>query len=215
MEEKTLIESKKSPIISRTAVVGLALIVLALILRITFPEYWMKARIMDGGRVGLLDYLESLVLPYESWDFVFSGLFYIGVILLIYGVILLIAFRNVSMTVTDKRVFGTASWGKRIDLPLDMISAVATASLGGIAVSTSSGAIRFKGMKNNVEIHETISKLLLRRQETKTASEPVPAKPENKPQVKSDELRELKNLLDDGVITQEEFDAKKKQLLGL
>ncbi len=29
------------------------------------------------------------------------------------------------------------------------------------------------------------------------------------------ELRELKSLLDDGVITQEEFDAKKKQLLGL
>ena len=28
-------------------------------------------------------------------------------------------------------------------------------------------------------------------------------------------LRELKELLDMGVITQEEFDAKKKQLLGL
>ena len=30
-----------------------------------------------------------------------------------------------------------------------------------------------------------------------------------------DELRVLKGLLDDGIITQEEFDAKKKQLLGL
>jgi hypothetical protein len=29
------------------------------------------------------------------------------------------------------------------------------------------------------------------------------------------ELRKLKGLLDDGVITQEDFDAKKKQLLGL
>lgn len=31
----------------------------------------------------------------------------------------------------------------------------------------------------------------------------------------SDELRNMKSLLDDGIITQEEFDAKKKQLLGL
>ena len=31
----------------------------------------------------------------------------------------------------------------------------------------------------------------------------------------ADELRKWKQLLDDGVITQEEFDAKKKQLLGL
>ena len=31
----------------------------------------------------------------------------------------------------------------------------------------------------------------------------------------ADEIRETKKLLDDGIITQEEFDAKKKQLLGL
>ena len=31
----------------------------------------------------------------------------------------------------------------------------------------------------------------------------------------ADEIAKFKKLLDDGVITQEEFDAKKKQLLGL
>ncbi len=31
----------------------------------------------------------------------------------------------------------------------------------------------------------------------------------------ADEINKLKNLLDNGVITQEEFEAKKKQLLGL
>lgn len=31
----------------------------------------------------------------------------------------------------------------------------------------------------------------------------------------ADELKKYKDLLDNGVITQEEFDAKKKQLLGL
>jgi predicted Zn-dependent peptidase len=31
----------------------------------------------------------------------------------------------------------------------------------------------------------------------------------------ADELKKYKELLDQGIITQEEFDAKKKQLLGL
>lgn len=31
----------------------------------------------------------------------------------------------------------------------------------------------------------------------------------------ADEIRKFKELLDDGIITQEEFDAKKKELLGL
>ena len=31
----------------------------------------------------------------------------------------------------------------------------------------------------------------------------------------ADKIRELKDLLDDGILTQDEFDAKKKQLLGI
>ncbi|MBO4403956.1 MAG: SHOCT domain-containing protein [Treponema sp.] len=33
--------------------------------------------------------------------------------------------------------------------------------------------------------------------------------------INADELVKLKKLLDDGIITQEDFDAKKKELLGL
>ena len=39
--------------------------------------------------------------------------------------------------------------------------------------------------------------------------------PEIKPTDSIEELQRYKELLDTGVITQEEFDAKKKQLLGL
>ena len=31
----------------------------------------------------------------------------------------------------------------------------------------------------------------------------------------ADQLRDLKSLMDDGIITEEEFNAKKKELLGL
>ena len=40
-------------------------------------------------------------------------------------------------------------------------------------------------------------------------------KPDNTNAGNADELKKYKDLLDSGVISQEEFDAKKKQLLGL
>jgi len=51
-----------------------------------------------------------------------------------------------------------------------------------------------------------------------SAPQPVQAAPAiSAPQTSSaaDEIRKFKSLLDDGIITQEEFNAKKKQLLGL
>ena len=47
-----------------------------------------------------------------------------------------------------------------------------------------------------------------------TAPQPVQQIVEQKPSP-ADEIRKYKGLLDDGIITQEEFEAKKKQLLGL
>jgi hypothetical protein len=46
-------------------------------------------------------------------------------------------------------------------------------------------------------------------------SAPAPEVPPVKQQDATDELRKLKSLLDDGIITQEDFDKKKAQLLGL
>ena len=40
-------------------------------------------------------------------------------------------------------------------------------------------------------------------------------KRENSSESSADQIKKYKELLDDGIISQEEFDAKKKQLLGL
>lgn len=114
------------------------------------------------------------------------------------------------LTVTDKRVYGTAAFGQRIDLPLDSVSAVGLSMFKGIAVGTSSGKIRFLGISNREDIHKTVSDLLIQRQQEKNT--PQKQTPSHS---SADELGKFKKLLDDGAITQEEFDAKKKQLLGL
>lgn len=120
------------------------------------------------------------------------------------------------LTVTDKRIFGKVAWGKRVDLPLDKISSVGISVLKTIAVGTSSGKIKFSLIKNRDEVYDTINELLLLRQkQVQKQVEASPVMPVIKTESNPDELRKYKQLLDDGIISQEEFVAKKKQLLGL
>lgn len=114
--------------------------------------------------------------------------------------------------VTNKRIYGKAAFGRRVDLPLDAISAVGTGFFKSIIITTSSGKIKFSMMDNCNGLHHVISNLLIERQSKSVIATTV--KQEN-PQSNADELKKFKELLDAGVITQEEFDTKKKQLLGL
>ena len=70
--------------------------------------------------------------------------------------------------------------------------------------------IIIKNIKNG--IFNIVSDLLVKRQNETNISKSIVngVTPSN-----ADELKKYKGLLDSGVITQEEFEAKKKQLLGL
>lgn len=116
-------------------------------------------------------------------------------------------YNKFELVVTDKRVYGNTSFGKQVDLPLDSVSAVAIYRNNGISVATSSGKILFNKIKNRAEIYQIISSLLVNRQRKELSQK------ESIDNV--DEIKKLKELLDMGIITQEEFDKKKKELLGL
>jgi len=121
--------------------------------------------------------------------------------------------RSYELVVTDKRIYGNVAWGKRVDLPVDSISATATSrSLKGVTISTSSGRISFRVIKNADAIYQVVSNLLIERQQEKSKPAPITEAPKIN---EADQLKKYKELLDMGAITQEEFDAKKKQLLGL
>ena len=121
--------------------------------------------------------------------------------------------RSYELTVTDKRIYGKVAWGKRVDLPVDSVSATATIRLfKGVSVSTSSGRISFRVIKNADEIYKVMNNLLIERQQEKVNATVATAAPKSD---EADQIKKYKDLLDSGVITQEEFDAKKKQLLGL
>lgn len=161
-----------------------------------------------GYLPGLLDesgfYLRYYV-DFWAFPYVYIGLYFWGV-----AVCFLFTFfmmRKMQITVTDKRVCGKTYFGRSVDLPMDSISAVGSSWFNGIKVSTSSGKVSFLHIEKSKEIRELLCQLLIERQE-KLQSD-IPAKSN------ADELKKYKELLDGGIITQEEFDTKKKQLLGL
>ena len=211
MNEKIIIKSEQYNIkmFCKTAfMIAGGLCVLGLLLYLlNFDE--CRQYINYKGRVRAWSLFDNMFDPFSF----FPGLLIdLGLLAAIITAFISWWLSSYELTITDKRVFGRASFGKRVDLPLDSVSAVATGSLNGIAVATSSGRIVFKLIKNRDEIHKAVSELLINRQSKPAVT---PANEDKAPQSTADELKKYKELLDMGVISQEEFDAKKKQLLGL
>ena len=149
----------------------------------------------------------------ELWfDDILYYLIYLSIPTVIYIIVMLIikfVWDVMEINVTNKRVYGKTTFGKRVDLPLDSISSIGKIKLfKGIKVATSSGKISFSFIDNNESVYEAISKLLVDRQNSANASQ----KNNDNDYIK--ELKSLKELLDAGVITQEEYDTKKKEILS-
>ena len=99
-----------------------------------------------------------------------------------------------------------------------LLNTSATSSIAlfkGVSVATSSGKISFLLIKNANEVYTELNNLVINRQSEKTESKHTEIIKETQPLSNADELKKYKDLLDQGIITQEEFDAKKKQLLDL
>lgn len=124
------------------------------------------------------------------------------------------AIKGSEIVVEKDNVYSRAMFGTRVDLPVDSISAIGVAPLKSISVSTSSGAIRFCAIENVHEVKNVITALVKERQRKPQSPQPE-ASALKEHSSNADELKKYKELLDSGVITQEEFDAKKKQLLDL
>ena len=147
--------------------------------------------------------LEFQDLYWISWSI--FGLFVVIAIVL--------SLRAVELILTDKKItICNPIFKSTVELPVDSISAISKTSIftEGIAVATASGKITCFYIGNRDKIYEEINQLINKRQGTQSGITVV------KQDVSSaEELKKFKELLDAGIITQEEFDAKKKQLLGL
>lgn len=135
----------------------------------------------------------------------------ISVIIIVVSIIRLSYFENCTIFVTDKRVCGKTTFNKKFNFKIDYIkSASDIPRFHGVAVATSFGRFKIYYLKNSGDVYSSICRLLVNRQSEDTLKD-IPRQQYND----LDYLVKLKKLLDDDIITQEEFDAKKKQVLGL
>ena len=218
MEEKIIIQSKnKSASLIRNiiwafgVVIGVILFISETMSWKSYVEYVFRGETSEVVR-------EMSLLPFMFSEHANSGtLWYLLIpiaVAVVIGLVVYFAMHKIELTVTDKRVYGIAAFDKRVELPIDSVSAVGTGLFKSIAIATSSGKIAFAGIQNRNEVHKALSDLLIERQNKSAAVSATTIKQEI-PQSNADELKKYKELLDSGVISQEEFDAKKKQLLGL
>lgn len=148
------------------------------------------------------------VLCFECEGFL-GMILYLPVILIFVALFLGWEMNHCALTITNRRVSGKASFGKGVELPINQISAIGLGICNRISIATSSGRIHFWLVDNRDDVHNKLAELIGKVQE-ETTIKAVSASVSN-----ADELKKYKELLDSGVISQEEFDSKKKQLLGL
>ena len=160
--------------------------------------------VMNEGIVG--------IISFGGGQFFWLGIFMPFILIIVLSILLYFGLKNTLIIVTNRRVYGKTFFGANVDLPLDSISAVGTKCPKLISVSTSSGKISFV-CKNFKEIHTIIRELLIKRQEKTIIQRNSSYILKNSNSL--DDLVKLKNLMDNGIITQEEFETKKKEILGI
>lgn len=93
------------------------------------------------------------------------------------------------------------------------IKSVESIAIKGLLLRGDNFKYRTRFLENRDELKAYIMELLSASYEEKGT--PEPEMTENSTIGAADELKKYKDFLDSGILTQEEFDAKKKQLLGL
>lgn len=117
--------------------------------------------------------------------------------------------KNCELTITEKNIIGKSISGRKVTLPLYMVSSFSTRKfLSLISVSSASGRTKFYFIANNQEIGDVLQNSINERQANTQTTQQTPTN-------NLDELKKLKELLDAEIITKEEFEQKKKQLLDL
>lgn len=167
--------------------------------------------------IGALCLPGSLVLADATGGSIKSGMFPVGFLVLLVGWILIavgivLSRLQYEFVVTSTKVVGKTLLGKRVDLPISQVSTIGSGIFKRITVATSSGHISFFGVTNQSEVFQAVSALLTQRHEgTQISNQPT----QNQNTDSAEQLIKLKQLVEQNIITQEEFEAKKKQLLNL
>ena len=119
--------------------------------------------------------------------------------------------RNNCITLTNYKITGVYNRHLSLNIPIDSISSVSKGWRGSLCITCAGNQYDIMFVGNRDDFCSSLNELL----NTRTQQALNGITPATNQQSNYGEIAKLKQLLDNGIITQEEFDAKKKQLLGL
>ena len=218
--EKKIIEAKfsKNKWATVMCIIGLGLIALFVIiccynyLTEEYYSYLFDKYVPVRSRETLLEYLfDIFIWPGDDPTKMYGFLSWIGLVMIITWGLLTVMMNRCALSIYSTRVTGKASFGKQVDLPINQISAIGLGKFHSISVSTSSGRVCFWLIENRDEVHKALNDIVGKTQSESQNNVTVVSTPSES---SADEIKKYKDLLDAGIITQEEFEAKKKQLLN-
>ena len=217
MEDKILIKSKTNQTVKNfLKFAPIILFVTAALISIYLA---IPQEIKYYSRYGTISFTREITPWHQVLSFgeftKFFILFVLGCLCLLGSIIIGIMYlgnRNSELIITENNVKGKTFGGKEVVLPLHMVSSYSTERfLSIVAVATASGITKFALIGNIKEIGTVLAQKINERQQNTQ----INAKANENTSNAMDDLVKLKSLMDAGIISQEEFDAKKKQLLGL
>lgn len=152
-----------------------------------------------------LSYGSIYVLSYGTSFFnTLLELIWIG--LPIYAIYKFFQMKNCQIEVSNTMITGRESFGKNVHIPINTVASVNKGKFNSVIITSGGKKTVFWLLDGGSEIADYIAELI---SQNTTQSVPQIGKSD------ADELSKYKELLEKGVISQEEFDAKKKQLLGI
>ena len=154
---------------------------------------------------------EFFIGEFFNFECYYGYMIMLGVVALIVGIIMKTSTEKCEITVTNEAISGKLPHGKDVHIPLNQITAINRSSFNGVSITSIGNVSNFHCIENREEVMKAISYLLANPQQS--SMQPTQSASANGSE--AEQLKRLKDLLDSGVLTQEEFDAKKKQILGL
>lgn len=157
---------------------------------------------------------EFFTAEFFNFECFYGYMIMLGIVALIGGIITKANTEKCEITVTNEAISGKLPHGKGVHIPLNQITAINRGSFNGVSITSIGNVSNFHCIENREEVIKAMSYLLANPQQS-GAQPTQSASAASTTGSEAEQLERLKDLLDAGVLTQDEFDAKKKQILGL
>ena len=215
MEEKIIVKGtpKKNSIAVLLIAGGIALLLVSLLVAYLVFDNVEAFKDFGYGYTGWYpydilydyDFMKFFSEQFFNFSCAYGYLFLLSLAGIITGFILKLRTESCTLTVTDRRIYGQLAQDEEVSILPSQVLDVRKCSFDGIAVNTQAGMKSFYCFENRAELLNAIVSLLSGSHRTNHQNS------ENE----TEKLMKLKQLFDSNIISQEEFDRKKKEIMGI